>query len=399
MVIQQELLSRRVPNFSYPSIVALQEGISAKDAYRYDKHDLYPRDGFSSLARLERHLAQLVGVDDDGYILLTTTGMSAIVTAIETANPTKGDVIVHGFQSYSKSREYIEEDLQPRGIKPVGVRISNLDAVASAINVHRPKVVFFETVSNGTEAEILDIEGFLRLPILKEVNPRIVLDNTLPTDSNLPLAHLIKQTDLKIIGVESGTKSYALNQDLAGIIYTYDRDLFKKLQRKRRRGDSPGQSLVKTLEGVIPPTKEQFDRENRTIASNTAALALACWGATDSRKIMIVHHGLPDHPQSSLANALYPSGASPVFFILSQPQWQGSENDVSIETIAKALETSLLANGLLPNKDFYFAQSFGFNKIGISVVPDSYIRIAGGLETSEQLEKMKRALADGLYGL
>lgn len=394
---KQELLPR-VPNFSYLSLDAFREGIAAKDAYLYDKHNLYPRDGFSSLARLEKHLAQLVGLDD-GHVLLTTTGMSAIVTAIEIENLTKGDVIVHGFQSYSKSREYIEKDLRPRGILSIGVRISNLDTIASAINAHRPKVVFFETVSNGTEAEILDIEGFLKLPVLREANPVIVLDNTLPTDSNLPLAHLIKQTDLRIVGVESGTKSYALNQDLAGIIYTYDRDLFKKLQGKRRRGDSPGLSLVKTLEGVIPPTKEQFDRENRTIAKNTAALALACWNAADSKRIMIVHHGLPDHPQSNLANALYPNGASPVFFILSQPQWQGSENDVSVEAIARTLETVLLANGLLSDKDFYFAQSFGFNKTGISVVPDSYIRIAGGLETPEQLEKIKRVLADGLYGL
>lgn len=392
-MVQQRELSPRIPRFSYPSMDRFMEVCDAKNHYRYGQHELYPRNGFPSLAQVENHIAQLVGIEE-GYALLTGSGMSAIVTAFEIAHPTAGDVILHGFESYSKSGEYIVDDLVPRGVKPVAVSIQEFDRIENALRNHRPTIVFFETVSNGAEMEVLDIQRFLALPVLHEVNPLIILDNTLPTDSHLSLAKFMKESDIRIIGVESGTKSYVMNQDLAGIIYTYNDELLQKLYRKRCRGDSPGTSLVATLAGVIPPTKEQFDRENRTIAHNTAQLARGAWEVVDPSKLLITHHGLPNHPQRDLAERLYPDGATPVFFISPMRHWDSI--DVLVEDTAQAIVDSFMSHGLEPDKDFYIAESFGFNKTGISIVPRGYVRIAGGLETPEQLSVVQQALVEGL---
>ncbi len=389
---RHELTPRR-PRFSYPSMDGFNGAYDAKDRYLYSNHELYPRDGFPSLAKVEDHIAELVGIEQ-GHVLLTTSGMSAIVTAIEIAHPTTGDVILHGFESYSKSGEYIKEDLVERGVRPVAVSIQEFDRIEAALQKHRPKIIFFETVSNGTEMEVLDIERFLELPILHEVNPLIILDNTLPTSSHLPLAELIKESGLRIIGVESGTKSYAMNQDLAGIVYTYDEELLRELHRKRRRGDSPSASLVATLAGVIPPTKEQFDRENRLIAHNTAQLAKAAWEAVDPSLLLVTHHWLLNHPQQELAERLYPDGAASVFFISPMRHWDNA--DVSVEDTARVIVDEFISHGLEPDRDFYIAQSFGFNKTGISIVPRGYVRIAGGLETTEQLAVVEQSLVEGL---
>ncbi len=392
MATRQESLLGRVPPFAYESAQAFDVALEAKNAYRYDKNELYYRDGFPALAQVEDQLAGLVGAEL-GHVLLTNTGMAAIVAAIEVGHPTAGDKVLHAFQSYSKTNEYITGDLRERGVKTVGVDIGSLASITAAIERERPKILVFETVSNGTEMAILDAERFLALPVLKEVNPLIILDNTIPTDSNLPLASLIKKTGLRVIGVESGTKSYALNQELAGILFTYDESLLEQLHKIRRRGiGTVNPSVVETLLGVIPPTKEQFDRENKAIARNTRDLALACSQAPGSfEKFVVLHPNLPDHPQSDLANSLYPDGCSPVFFI------QPAQPNITAEIIVRSLEKSLLDHDLIPGRDFYFAQSFGFNRIGISWDKNAgCVRIAGGLENPEQLAKVQRALQAGL---
>lgn len=387
--------SGRVPPFAYQSVDAFNAALEAKNAYQYGKNELYFRDGFPALAQIENQLAQLVGAEP-GHVLLTNTGMGAIIAAIEVAHPTAGDTVLHAIKSYSKTSDYITGDLRERGVKTVNVDVGSLESIAVAVERERPKIMVFETVSNEKDMAILDVERFLALPVLREVNPLIILDNTVPTDSNLPLADLIKKTDLRVIGVESGTKSYALNQELAGILFTYDEVLLQQLQKMRRRGiGTVNPSLVDTLLGVIPPTKEQFDQENKAITRNTRDVALACSQAPGSfEKFVVSHPNLASHPQSDLANSLYPDGSSPVFFI------QPTRPDITTETIVRALEKSLLAHGLIPGRDFYFAQSFEFNKIGISWDKNAgYVRIAGGLENPEQLAKVQQALQAGLAAI
>lgn len=387
MATQAEQLVRRAPPFSFSSFDEYEEALSRKRSYQYDKDQLYHRDGFPALRRLEKDIAELVGADSEN-VLLTTSGMSAVTCAIELSAPTRGDVVLYPFQGYSQTIEYITDDLAERGIRPKAVDAGSIDDVARALEKHKPKLVVFETVTNSPEMTVLEVERFLKLEALHEVNPWIILDNTLPTDSNLPLAELLINFPLKVLGVESATKSYAFNQDLGGIVFTYNPNALEKIHKKRRRvGATPGPSLVEKLQGTIPPTKEQFDRENRTIAHNTLQLAIASAQAKGGgEKFVVSHPNLPGHSNYDYAQSRYPNGASPVFFI------QPADPVLSELMIAKAFER----NGVI--RDGWIAQSFGFNKFGI-LYDRGYVRVAGGLENPSQVARLQEQFNQALSSL
>ena len=387
MATQAERLIRRAPPFAFASFEAYDQALKQKNGYQYDKDQLYHRDGFPALWQLEQQIAGLVGADGD-HVLLTTSGMSAVTSAIELSAPTRDDVVLHSSQGYSETIGYITEDLRERGIRPKAVDAGSINNIARALQIHRPKLTVLETGTNAPEMWLLEVERFLELQVLHEVDPWIVLDNTLPTNSHLPLAELIRNSSLKILGVESATKSYALNQDLGGIVFTYHPIALEKIHKKRRRvGAAPGPSLVEKLKGVIPPDKEQFDRENRTIAYNTLQLAIACFQATGSgEKFVVSHPNLPGHPNYDYAQRRYPNGVTPVFFI------QPSDITLSERMIAESFEH----NGITEN--CYIAQSFGFDKTGL-LYQRGYVRVAGGLENPSQVATLQEQFSQALSSL
>lgn len=383
----QESELTRVPRFASPDVDTFQRVLEAKGGFQYGEHEMYFRDGFPALYALETHVAMLVGADRD-HVLLTNTGMSALCTAVEVASPTKGDVIVHGYQGYSQTQAFVREDLYERGIQSVAVDSGSLQEIETTIRKYRPKVVLFETVVNGPVMSTLDVEGLLALPALRELNPFVILDNTFPTNASLPLADILQRTDGKVIGVESATKSYALNQEGGGVLYTYDPFCLEKLHRKRRRiGTTPGYSAVSTIQAVIPPTKEQFDREHMLATWNTLMLAKAC-AEVESDRFVVLYPNLPNHPNYEFASEHFPYGAAPVFFI------QPAVPFLSVIDIAKQFEQS----GVL--KDCHLAQSFCFDKTGVSFdAKGEYLRVAGGLEDSTLAQRLRDGFRQALTAI
>jgi len=378
----KEVFQRKSPSFAYRTFDDFIRMLEGRE--RFERGiDSYPRDGSPELDLGERQVAELAGTDKD-HILLCNSGMSAVTTAIEIASLTAGDTAVHGFQGYSQIYGYFQEDLQERGVKSCTVDSSSIESIQEIIEARHPKVIFFETITNGTEMTILDIEKFLNLQILKEVDPIIILDNTLPTDSILPLAGILqKHADLKIIGLESATKFYVSNQELGGILFAYNEEILRRLEKKRRRiGSILGLSGVKTVSREIPTSKEEFDRANRLVMSNTYRLAGACFGAqTENGKFFVSYPNLPNHPNSDYANLHFPNGSASVFFITVDPSL-GNHLD-----LAKALcEHPVIG---VKNGKTILAQSFGFSKTGIVFYRfDPYIRIAGGTESPERIEEL-----------
>ena len=263
----------RSPGFAALDVETFGKVLQAKENFEYGQHEMYFRDGFPALYELESHVAMLVGADK-GRVLLTNTGMSALYTAIEAASPSKGDLVVHNFQGYSQTEWLVTEKLTDRGVNHVSVDTGSLSDIEDALKKYSPKIVLFETVVNGPLMSVLDVERFLSLPVLQELDPLVILDNTFPTGSNLPLAEMLQRTDLKVIGVESATKSYALNQELGGVLFTYNEFCLQSLLKNRRGiGTILGPSAVETIRAVVPKTKEQFDCEHRLATQNTFLLA------------------------------------------------------------------------------------------------------------------------------
>ncbi|MBI2036347.1 aminotransferase class I/II-fold pyridoxal phosphate-dependent enzyme [Candidatus Microgenomates bacterium] len=371
--------------FSYPTARAFVTGMKKQSLGDYKNIKSYFRSGFPQLADIETQVAKLLNVEEKQgeSLLLTNSGMSAVATALDIAHLSKDDIIIHGQVEYSKIYDYINEDLPKREVIPVEVDVADISAIDKALKKYpQVRVVFLETVGNGPSMPVLDIEKFFKLKSLRRANPLIIIDNTLPTDSLLPLLpYLRKNSDLTIIAVQSATKFYLRNEDTGGMLYVVSRQLRDTLVVKRTRiGATPGPALVelfrKTLAG-----KKQFDYEIQTFVRNTGLLAYACKEADGAGKKFLV--GYPNLPR-------FPKGIAPVFFLTP-----GTKTTMSAEDLFYKLEKE----GAFA--DMIITESFGFKKTGVSHSArlGGYIRIGGGLEPRQKIVEIGKRLADGLQNL
>lgn len=386
---------KRTARFAYPNARAFVKAYLRQDENNYRNDFFYFRGGSKNLANLEDRIAKLVGVDK-GSLALTTSGMSAVMTAFEISNLTQESIVVHGKTEYGQIYNYIDVDLRAKGVVPMEVDTGSISDINKtlclAINKYGKnniKAIFFETVGNGPETPVLDIEKFLALPILQKINPFIILDNTLPTNAIVSLASYVKKSKLKIIGLESTTKFYLMNQDLGGLFFTFQKDLLQQLLTKRKRiGATPGPSLIEKYQTLLPKNTRQFNKENAAIMRNTFLIAKACSQAKWlGKKFIVSHPNLSSHKNYHYVNAHFKNGCTPVFFVSVS-----SGAPFSSEKLFYLLEK----NGAF--KDTEFSESFGFYKTGVSYGSryNGYIRIAGGLESHQKAEKIGERLKEAL---
>lgn len=372
----------KVPSFA--DVDEARAALHKKD--NYIPADLYPRDGTVELARLEAKYAEFVGASE-GSLLLYNSGMSAVVEAIESGYPTKDDVVAHGNQLYSQSTRYISGQLRKRGIRPVAFNAGAVDEIDSTIKRHRPKIVFLETVANAPDMAVLDLQEFLRLESVGDVDPLIILDNTVPTPSVLPLVPIISSSDRKILVVESGTKSYGLNRELIGLVYGVDRELMESVRERRRTtGSLLSNSAIEVIDGDSFATKDDFDDRNRRGLANTLMLARSAFEATQgSSRFLISHPNLENHANFEYVRTKFPEGCSLVFFVQCV-------DDMDQFQLTEALWKSEVIRGYCE-----LGQSFAFDKTRIW--PDANfptVRISGGAEKPEDIEILSQELGNVL---
>lgn len=139
---------------------------------------------------------------------------------------------------------------------------------------------------------------------MEQLDPLIILDNTLPTVTAMPLGALIEGSARKVIVVESGTKYIGMNTEMCGLSYTADTDLLVRLRKRRQRtGSLLSAAAVETIEDIKPRTVEQFHQRNRSLFSNTLRLARACFEALDGDdRFEVAHPNLSTHANSEYAN-------------------------------------------------------------------------------------------------
>ncbi|MBI4078694.1 MAG: PLP-dependent transferase [Candidatus Levybacteria bacterium] len=378
---------KRTFRFAYPNGHEFIKAYKRQDENAYRNDAFYFRGGSKNLADVEDKIAKLVDVEK-GNLCLTTSGMSAVITVLEIANLKTGSIVVHGKIAYGQIYNYIDIDLRQRGVIPVEVDAGSVDAIESTLKKvalkygnDAIKIIFLETIGNGPETPVLDIERFLSLSLLQKLNPLIVFDNTLPTNSIVSLSQYVKESKLRIVGLESTTKFYLFNQDLGGFIFTYRNDLLNVLLTKRKRiGATPGPSLIEKYNAFLPKNKKQFDKKNWSIMKNTMIIAKACSQATGTdQKIIISYPNLSSHQNYTYANKHFKNGCLPVLFITAT-----KDAPFSSEQLFYKLEKS----GAFT--DMVFTESFGFSKTGVSYASryNGYIRIAGGREKLQEVKKI-----------
>lgn len=373
-------MDRRETVPSFGSIELLEEGIARKNAY--DQCDLYPRDGQSTLGYAEEMAATLVGSEPD-QTLIFGSGMAAIDTALEAGlHHENGDdrpLIAFAGILYSQSSARLRS-YGKLGIDTVNFDSGCSDNVASILD-RKPKVIFSETVANGPGTPVLDYRLLLEQSRNRDDSPVIILDNTLPLSTGLPLAEEITEQD-KVIVVESGTKSYTQNGEISGIAYSKHPELLKSLKILRReKGTIPGVGSTERIKLLLPESRRSFDSRNKDLFKNTAILAKILQEISEEDKSFVVSNPvLPNHDNHDLAVEIgLPDGGSPVLFL--QPCNLGAHKELAV----RIWDNELVRD----NADL--GQSFGFDRTRI--LPDDKsgtVRVSGGADTDTE------ALGEGL---
>ncbi len=347
----------------FDSVNEFKHGLAIKE--RFEPIDLYPRDGCVLLTEVEKQIARLAG-NNGGTTISYSSGMTAVCSAIEVALKYAGSEIptlAYSRGLYKQTRKYIEQHAGRRVHIIVFDSGSNED-VWRMLNKVRPDVVVTETISNHIDAPVLDTKHLLGLARLRRRIPTLVIDNTLPLSTGLPIAAQLHETD-QIIVVESGTKSYTYNQELLGIAYTRHDELGKSLlERRRTVGTIPNGASLRRIAKLLPKTKKEFDERNKRLFKHTETLA----HALHEGGLPVSHPAVSTHRNHALYRRNYPVGGTPVFYI--KPSVNYCE-----------LATQLWRHPAV-RRHARLGQSFGFDETRILIDENAgAIRIAGGAES------------------
>ncbi len=369
---------------SFESMEALQRGLAQKD--RFEQCDLYPRDGQEVLGEAEETASRLIGTTPD-QTLIFNNGMAAIDTAVEAALYHEG---MEGESVIAVSAIlYAQSGVRLQNYGRLGIDVAKFDS-GCASNTQQildkgPAVVFAETVGNGPGTPVLDHRLLLEATRDEECSPVIILDNTLPLSTGLPLAEQLNEDD-KVIVVESGTKSYTQNAEISGIAYTKHPELLLALKTLRRdKGTIPGVGSTERIKLLLPESKRSFDARNKDLFKNTSILAhFLDEIANETKDFVVSNPALESHDNYELSKELnLPDGGSPVLFL--QPTMLGMHVE---------LATKLWSNPKV-HEHAELGQSFGFDKTRILYDDRSgTVRIAGGSDTDAEAlgEAFKEAL-------
>jgi len=233
------------------------------------------------------------------------------------------------------------------------------------------KIIFLDC-----HRQLLELQNLLNAAWLakREDGLTLVLDNSLATPSGFDLAKKMKETDVPVIGLESGTKFYAHDVGTSGIVYSRP----EIIGRMKTRRAISGTYLPPAVEAILPERHpEEFHQLNQETLENTKALALSFSKVAGHSGIVSVSHpNLPDHKNYEYAQENMPCGASAVFYVVCENAWE----------TAKKLEKKL-GKGKVE-----YGGSFAFEKTRVGIFNDQLIRIAGGREMPEALQEICEAI-------
>lgn len=369
----------------FDSVDSLRAGLDAKS--RFEAVDLYPRDGSEALGDIERRVANLAGVSESD-VLAYTSGMSAVTDSIDIALHASGKeqpTLAFARETYTQTKRYVENFLRGHRAEIITFDSGDNASVQRMVEEKQPDVIVTESVSNFVNVPVLDTDFLLECIRAQDKDITLVLDNTLPLSTALPIGERITEED-GIIVVESGTKSYTFNAELFGIGYTKNPALQDLLKRYRRtRGTLPATQSLAQITELLPSDRESFDERNLRLFKNTGDIAVRLGLAAEGNyDFQFSHPILPDHDNHERYKALFPEGGTPVFYIQSGKfdQYQVAEKLWAHPGVREQAR---------------LGQSFGFDHTRIVADENvGAVRIAGGANTDGIF--LGDAIAESLYG-
>ncbi len=327
----------------------------------------YGRYGNPNEKTVERKLAALEGAEKG---LVFSSGMAAFVCLLM-ARVNSGDEVIFFDECYHRSREFCAKHLSRFGVVTHQVKTGDFAAMERAINA-RTKMLISESPTNP-HLSVIDLEQFAAVG--KRHNIETLIDATLATPYNLrPIEFGVDYV------LHSATKYLAGHNDLlAGVIL----------------GSNEKMQAVENLRGILgsinsPQNCYLLQRglktfELRMARHNENGLRLAQFLSQHPAVARVFYPGLPGHPGHETAKRTMRGFGGLVTFELKNTDWKAAARVVDsckVYRIAPSLGgvESLIEQPLVMS---YFKQTPDDRKrFGIS---DSMIRIAAGIENSEDL--------------
>jgi cystathionine gamma-synthase len=339
---------------------------------RYFEGDLereeYGRYGNPTVRAAERKVAALEGAED---CALFASGMAAVTTALFELLRS-GDHVILTSDCYRRTRQFVRTFLSRYGVAHTLVEPGDPDALASAVQPGRTRLIVSESPTNP----YLRVADLRALAAVRDRFPgvNLLIDSTFATPVNQRALEL--GADLV---VQSGTKYLAGHNDvLAGAV----------------SGRAPLVAAIRDLRGVLggnldPHAAYLLLRGMKTLSlrvarQNQTALAVAQWLEAHPRVKRVFHPGLPSHPDHAVAREQMKGFGGVVSFLV-----EGGLRDASrlvdackLATIAPSLgavETLIEQPALM---SYFELTTEEREAIGIS---DNLIRLAVGIEDAEDV--------------
>jgi cystathionine gamma-synthase len=336
----------------------------------------YGRYGNPTEKVVERKLAALEGGES---ALLFASGMAAFVGLLM-AKLQAGDEVLFFDECYHRSREFCSKYLARFGVVTHQVKACDYDALEAAITP-KTKLLVSESPTNP-HLSVVDMERFAAIGQRHGIETMI--DATLATPYNLqPLRSGIDYV------LHSATKYLAGHNDLlAGVLV----------------GSAEKMEDVRKLRGVMgainsPHNIHLLQRglktfELRVQRHNENGLAVAQFLANHPRVERVYYPGLPSHPYCELAQQTMRGFGGLVTFLVKDADWRETADVVDAVRIPRIGPSlggvdSLIEQPLVMS--YYETPPADRKRYGI---PDNMIRLACGIENSEDLiADLEQALA------
>ena len=327
----------------------------------------YGRYGNPGEKVVERKLALLEGGEE---AILYSSGMAAIVGLLM-SKLNAGDEVIFFDECYHRSREFCTKHLSRFGVVTRQVRACDYRAMEAAINANT-KLLISESPTNP-HLSVVDLEQFVAIGKDHEVDT--LIDATLATPSNLrPISYGVDYV------LHSATKYLGGHNDLLAGVIIGARDKLEQVRNLRGiMGAINSPHNIYLLERGLKTFELRMRRHNEN------GLRMAQFLESHPRVERVYYPGLPSHPYFEVAQRTMHGFGGLVTFLVKDADWRQTANIVDAVQIARIAPSLGGAETLIEQPlvmSYYECTPEERQKFGI---PDNMIRLACGLEDSEDL--------------
>lgn len=348
--------------FTFPDTQAVIDFIEQKQ-----EREEYGRYGNPSEKVVEAKLAALDGAESS---VLFSSGMAAI-TGLLMAKLNQGDEVVFFDECYRRSREFCDKHLSRFGVKTVQVKTGDYEAMEQAITPNT-RMLVSESPTNPQQS-CIDLDRFATIGHKYDVETMI--DATLATPYNLrPIGAGIDYV------LHSATKYLGGHNDLLAGCVSGSRaqlDSIRNLRGIMGAVNSP-QNIYLLLRGL-----KTF--ELRMQRHNENGLAVARFLEDHPRVEKVYYPGLESHRDHKIAKQTMRGFGGMVTFLVKDADWRATADVVDRAKIARIAPSLGGVETLIEQPLVMSYYELPPEKRAEFGIPDNMIRIACGIENSEDL--------------